>query len=46
MESELRRVLQLSLNGLADCKDKLIEFQKEPLIVPIFNDVRWYVQEL
>ena len=45
-KDDLLKICIVSLENLNSCKDKLIEFHKEPLIAPIFVDVSKYLKEI
>lgn len=46
LRPEVTKLLRKSLDSLNMCKDKLIEFCREPLIAPIFADVNKYLKEI
>lgn len=45
-KEDLLGIFRDSLENLVLCKDKLLEFCKEPLIAPIFCDVSRYLKEI
>ena len=45
-KSTIQKICIESLDNLAICQDKLLEFHKEPLISPIFADVNKYLREI